>query len=101
GGHRLNGKIFVGLLSGDWDNRMSWLLPMNVNENNAEFMYSCMTELKDGSVALLYEDHQNGWGAGEDKYYTMSYRVYTAKEIIRDPRVKIGNGRSMRVEVKN
>lgn len=101
GGHRLNGKIFVGLLSGDWDNRMSWLLPMNVNENNAEFMYSCMTELKDGSVALLYEDHQNGWGAGEDKYYTMSYRVYTAKEIIGDPRVKIGNGRSMRVEVKN
>lgn len=76
GGKRLNGKIFVGLVNDD--NTMEWMKDkhIQVNQNNAEFMYSCLTELEDGRIALLYEDHQSGWGAGADKYYTMDFQTY-------------------------
>ena len=72
----MNGKIFVGLVNDD--NTMEWMKDkhIQVNQNNAEFMYSCLTELEDGRIALLYEDHQSGWGAGADKYYTMDFQTY-------------------------
>lgn len=81
GGRRLNGKIFVGLVNED--NTMEWMEDkhIQVNHNNAEFMYSCLTELEDGTIALLYEDHQSGWGAGEGKYYTMDFQTYPFKVI--------------------
>ena len=80
-GKRLNGKIFVGLVNED--NTMEWMEDkhIQVNQNNAEFMYSCLTELEDGTIALLYEDHQSGWGAGADKYYTMDFQTYPFKVI--------------------
>lgn len=76
GGARLNGKIFVGLVNAD--NSMDWRddAHIQVNADNAEYMYSCLTEMANGKIALLYEDHQSGWGTGDDKYYTMDFQTY-------------------------
>lgn len=72
---RLNGKIFVGLVNSD--NTMSWqdsakISVPSVNSSN-QFMYSCLTELNDGKIAILYEDCESAWGNG---YYTMSFATY-------------------------
>ena len=48
---RANGKIFTFLL--DENNNMELKYVYSVN--NGEYAYSCMTELDDGSVGLLYE----------------------------------------------
>lgn len=90
GGQRLNGKIFVGFLNDDNDNTVEWLPnPMRIGEYNSEFIYSCLTELKkdgngkkNGDIALLYEDHQSGWGSGPDKYFTMTYKTYHLSDIV-------------------
>ena len=39
-------------------------------------MYSCLTELQDGRIALLYENEQHGWGAGEDKYFAVKFDIF-------------------------
>ena len=50
--NRTNGKIFVGLVENDGS--ISWKYTYSVN--NGTYQYSCMAELEDGSVALLYEN---------------------------------------------
>lgn len=50
--NRANGKIFVGLVENDGS--ISWKYTYSVN--NGTYQYSCMSELEDGSVALLYEN---------------------------------------------
>lgn len=49
---RANGKIFVGLVQGDGS--INWAY--NYQVNNGTYQYSCMSELNDGTVALLYEN---------------------------------------------
>lgn len=51
GNARANGKIYVGLVEADGS--LSW--PYSYTVNNSFFAYSCLTELKDGSIALAYE----------------------------------------------
>ena len=95
GGQRLNGKIFVGFLNDDSENTVEWLPnPVRVGEYNSEFMYSCLSELKkdgndkrDGDIALLYENHQNGWGSGSNMYFTMTYKTYSLSDLIPDAQV--------------
>ena len=74
--YRLNGKIFVGVVNDN--NTMSWKQSIPVTSNNSPFMYSCLAELSDGSVAILYENLENAWGAGTNCYYTMAYKTYQA-----------------------
>ena len=77
--YRLNGKIFVGLVN---ENKtVSWQNAVRVTSNNSQFMYSCLTELKDGSVAILYENLENGWGTGNSCYYTMAYKTYSPDDL--------------------
>lgn len=76
---RLNGRIQVGLVNAD--KTMTWKTPVDVTSGNAQFMYSCLTELQDGSVAILYENQESGWGTGEDCYYTMDYATYSASAL--------------------
>ena len=75
---RQNGKIFVGLVN--TDKTISWqtekAISVKSKNSSNSFMYSCLTELKDGKIALLYEDHQNAWGTGSNCYYQMSYATY-------------------------
>lgn len=54
----------------------SQLSGSNYTEEKGFFAYSALTELSDGSIALLYENNQFGWGAGEGKYYTMDIKGY-------------------------
>lgn len=49
---RNNGKIFVGLVQGNGS--ITWKYKYAVNTGT--YQYSCLSELKDGTVALLYED---------------------------------------------
>ena len=49
---RTNGRIFVGLVQDDGS--ISWKYTYSVN--NSTYQYSCMAELEDGAVALLYEN---------------------------------------------
>ena len=73
---RLNGKIFVGYVNSD--NTMSWQSDkaIFVTSNNSQFMYSCLTELSDGKVAILYENQESAWGTGSNCYYTMDFQTY-------------------------
>lgn len=73
---RLNGKIFVGYVNSD--NTMSWQSgkAVSVTSNNSQFMYSCLTELSDGKVAILYENQESAWGTGDNCYYTMDFQTY-------------------------
>lgn len=52
-GSRAAGKLFVGLVESD--GTISWDYEYSVN-GEAYYAYSCITELKDGSIGLLYEN---------------------------------------------
>lgn len=52
-GSRSAGKLFVGLVESD--GTISWNYQYSVN-GDAYYAYSCLTELKDGSIGLLYEN---------------------------------------------
>ena len=75
---RLNGEIFIGTLNAD--NTMDWNAVANipVTTDDAQFMYSCLTELSDGRIALLYENEQHGWGAGDGKYFALKFDIFPA-----------------------
>lgn len=50
--NRTTGKIFVGLVQDDGS--INWAYTYSVNGSNT-YQYSCLAELSDGTVALLYE----------------------------------------------
>lgn len=93
GGYRLNGRIFTGIVNDD--GTMTWSTAISVNETTATsadtttpytedegfFAYSCLTERSDGSIALLYENRENAWGAGDSCYYAMNMKVYSSNEL--------------------
>lgn len=73
---RLNGKIFVGYVN--TDNTISWQSDkaISVTSNGNQFMYSCLTELSNGQIAILYENCESAWGTGDGYYYTMDFDRY-------------------------
>ena len=64
---RTNGRIFVFTYDGS-----TMALKNTVEVNSGYFMYSCLTERSDGSVAILYEAASN---------YAMEMKAYTADEL--------------------
>lgn len=74
--YRTNGRIFVFTNEGS-----TMSLANTITVNTGSFMYSCLTERSDGSVAILYEDHENNWGTGDYSYYTMDMKAYAASEL--------------------
>lgn len=86
-GKRLNGSIFVFTVNAAGE--MTLKNTLIVNDNDHQFMYSCLTERADGSVAILYEEQEHGWGVsggnGESyipgevtTYYTMDGKSYSS-----------------------
>ncbi len=67
---RTNGKIFVGLVQGDGS--INWAYSYQVN--TGAYQYSCMSELNDGTVALLYEN-----GKASEKF-----EKYSIEQIAKD-----------------
>ena len=72
--YRTNGRIFVFTDDGGSMTRIN-----TIEVNSGNFMYSCLTERSDGSVAILYEDTETGWGTGYK--YEMEMKAYTASEL--------------------
>ena len=54
-----------------------------VTDPDAQFMYSCLTDLADGRVGILFEDHESRWGVGDDCFYTMRYKTYDLSQIMK------------------
>lgn len=73
---RNNGKIFVGLVQGDGS--ITWKYKYAVNTGT--YQYSCLSELKDGTVALLYED-----GTASEKFVK-----YSIEDIAKDATIENG-----------
>lgn len=90
-GNRLNGSIFVFTVNAE--GKMTLKNTLIVNDNDHQFMYSCLTERADGSVAILYEEQEHGWGVSGSNgdgtydpsnvttYYTMDSKSFTADEL--------------------
>ena len=76
---RVNGKIFLGLV--EKDGSMTWQEPFRVTRDGSQFLYSCLTELPDGCVALLYENLATAWGTGPDCYYTMDFQIFSPGQL--------------------
>lgn len=72
---RRNGRIFAFTAEADGSLRKAGSLA--VSDSEEQFMYSCLAELPDGTVAILYEDGETRWGMGEDCYYTVAFRKYS------------------------
>lgn len=70
---RANGKIFVGLVKDDGS--INWAY--NYQVNNGTYQYSCMSELNDGTVALLYEN-----GKASEKF-----EKYSIEQIAKDAKI--------------
>ena len=76
--YRLNGRIFA--FAAEADQPMRKAGSVAVTDHEAQFLYSCLTELPDGRVGILFEDHESCWGVGEDCYYTMRYEIYNLSD---------------------
>lgn len=59
GGSRKAGKIFVFLVNEDETHTMELFETFSVPGSDNGYVYSCLTEMKDGSIALLWEP--NDW----------------------------------------
>lgn len=58
GESRTNGYIYVGLIQEDAGGRpyeIVWTYKMEVTGSDTYFAYSCLTQLTDGRIGLLYE----------------------------------------------
>ena len=95
GSWRTSGRIFAGLVDPDTC-EMTWLsssvdvTPVadsqlggsSYTADQGFFAYSSITEQKDnGTVSILYEDNQFGWGVGDDFGYTLAYKTYSQTEL--------------------
>lgn len=93
GSMRTNGKIHVFTVNAAGEMTLkntinvfdkmatSQLSGSNYTEEKGFFAYSALTELSDGSIALLYENNQFGWGAGEGKYFTITNKGFDSSSL--------------------
>ena len=89
---RANGKIFVGLVQDDGS--ISWKYEHQVNTGT--YQYSCLSELSDGTVALLYEN-----GAASEKFVTYSIATIANGAVIGETNAGDKNEGTDVIETKN
>ena len=97
GSARINGKIHVFVMEEDGTMTLKNTVNMfetlateklpNANgdfftEEQGFFSYSSMIERADGSIAILYENSQSGWGADEGYYFTITAKTYDQFELL-------------------
>lgn len=71
---RVNGRLFAFAV--ETDKTLKKLGSIAVTDHEMQFLYSCLTKMRDGRVGILFEDHENRWGAGDDCYCTMRFECY-------------------------
>ena len=93
GSMRTNGKIHVFTVNAAGEMTLkntinvfdqmatSQLSGSNYTEEKGFFAYSALTELSDGSIALLYENNQFSWGAGKGKYFTITNKGFASSAL--------------------
>lgn len=74
GAFRCNGRIFC--FAAEENRTLRQLAVIPVTDREEQFLYSCLTEQKDGRLGLLYEDEAKGWGVGGDCYCTVTFRSF-------------------------
>ena len=97
GSARINGKIHVFVMEEDGTMTLKNTVNMfetlateklpNANgdfftEEQGFFSYSSMIERADGSIAILYENSQSGWGADEGYYFTITAKTFDWFELL-------------------
>lgn len=86
GGTRAKGKIFTFLV--EEDNSMTLYNELSVPNSENGFVYSCLTEMEDGTVALLWEP--NKWEEGISMYFeTFSILDIAPGALLEDVTVKV------------
>ena len=71
GSGRANGKIYV-MLVGD-GNKMELLNAFSIKAEDPYFGYSCLTEMKDGRIAILYE--------GTEDFTSLTFARYAIEDV--------------------
>lgn len=74
GESRTNGYIYVGLIRDGV--QIEWTYRMEVTGPETYFAYSCLTQLPDGSVGLLYEEANTSHTVD-----TVVFRTYTVQQL--------------------
>ena len=82
---RTNGRLFMGLLKEDGaypggarKYRIDWEYQYDVTPAGTLYAYSCLSELNDGRVALLYESSPSAsWDEGLQRIYYREFRAET------------------------
>ncbi|MDO4669795.1 MAG: sialidase family protein, partial [Butyricicoccus pullicaecorum] len=77
---RKNGHIYVGLVKPSGDGyAIDWEYDYTLTGQNELFAYSCMAELSNGKVGILYETSENNsWSTGLQQMY---YKELTMDEL--------------------
>lgn len=83
--NRENGRIFVGLIKQDGTYsdgaikyRIDWEYQYDVTPAGTLYAYSCLSELSDGRIALLYESSNNSsWDDGLQNTYYREFELDT------------------------
>lgn len=74
GENRTNGYIYVGLIRND--GQIDWTYRMEVTPPGTYFAYSCLTQLADGSIGLLYEQANTSHTVD-----TVVFKTYTVRDL--------------------
>lgn len=82
---RTDGRIYVGLIKpdGTYDDgtikyRIDWEYKYQVTETSELFAYSCLAELADGTIGMIYEaSPTNSWADGLQQMYYSEYDIAT------------------------
>lgn len=93
GSMRTNGKIHVFIVNAAGEMTLkntinvfdkmatSQLSGSTYTEENGFFSYSSLTERADGSIVMLYENNQFGWGAGESLGFTITGKAFAVESL--------------------
>ena len=84
GSGRANGKIYV-MLVGD-GNKMDLLNEFSIKAEDPYFGYSCLTELQDGRIAILYE--------GTENFTSLTFARYAIEDVV-GADAQIGNNKKV------
>lgn len=81
--NRTHGRLFVGLLkedgtypNGDSKYHVDWEYQYDVTPTDSLYAYSCLSELEDGRIALIYESSpNNSWDDGLQMTYYQEFEL--------------------------
>lgn len=77
--NRKNGYIYVGLITDNKNYEIQWKYKKEITDKDGDFAYSCLTQLTNGDIGILYEN-SNTPQATE----AVTFSSYTIEELCTD-----------------